>query len=108
MKRLRASTLIETVISMGLLGSVLAVSGVIYSNVLRSDPSIARTRMALAIAHWSMVVDPLALPPDQRITWDGVDLSITAREEEGMTHVHFTATIEGRSDSWECDRILVP
>lgn len=108
MERLRSSTLIETVISMGLLGSVLAASGIIYTNVLRSDRSGARTRMALAVAHWTASTDPVHLPAEERVTVDGVDLRITTAEVAGGMQLHFTAAIAGQTGTWECDRYLVP
>lgn len=47
--RIKASTLLETVAAMAIIGCVLGCAGLIFSNVLAGDASARRTRARLAI-----------------------------------------------------------
>jgi hypothetical protein len=49
--RLKASTLLETVAAMAIIGCVLGCAGLIFSNVLAGDTSARRTYARLAIDH---------------------------------------------------------
>lgn len=107
--RVRASTLLETIISMGLMGCVLATSGVIFSNVLHGDRSGRCTRAELAFARWRDGLSPSAPPKDDVLLVEGLTVAIHCEPiGTSSTRVRAEARSEDGALIWDRRILFVP
>jgi Tfp pilus assembly protein PilV len=105
--RIRASTLLETVAAMAIIGCVLGCAGLIFSNVLAGDTSARRTRARLAIDHAVTRMLTEGRPGEGERMSDGV-LIRSAWKSGGKYHreVHLTALSADGNVLLEEDRTL--
>ncbi len=104
---IRASTLIETLVAMGLLGCVLATSGLIYATIFRGDRSLMSTRLELAFDRWLRDVAWEEVRSGGHVTLEGYELLITMDPMSDGFHVH-VETIAGGRDHWTKDVLVRP
>lgn len=105
--RFRASTLLETLISMAMIGGVLTVTMVLYANVLHGDRSLARMRARTLIdATYARITADNAIPMTTHAGTDGT-ISIEWHPlPRQLREVHVRVADANGRPVLECRRIL--
>ncbi|MEO8069040.1 MAG: type II secretion system protein [Flavobacteriales bacterium] len=104
--KLRAATLLETLVAMALLGGVLATAVLIFSNVVEGDRSNRRTRARLAADDMFARIEAAQRVALGELEKDGFTIRIDQEILSGEQRSVKVTVVEGDGTILEAQRIL--